>query len=143
MENVIKSLIAPEDDIFMKGGIPTEEVRRTMRKSDIFLFTSNEGEGWGMVLSEAMAEGCVPVASYSAGATTELVKDGVNGFIYYNNNIEELYRKTEILVMNHILSTEMQEKCYETIENEWNADSAVKTLIDMYSKIIRTEKNLI
>lgn len=45
-----------------------------MRESHIFIFTSDRGEGWGVVLSEAMANGCTVVASNKIGAAPFLVK---------------------------------------------------------------------
>ena len=38
-------------------------------------------EGWGLVLVEAMSNGCVPVAFDSYGAVHDIVEDGVNGVI--------------------------------------------------------------
>ena len=50
-----------------------------------------------------MAEGCVPVASYSAGSTTELISDGKNGFVYDNDDASELCDKAERLVKDYDL----------------------------------------
>jgi hypothetical protein len=37
--------------------MPPEEVRVHMEQSNIYLFTSDFGEGWGAVLNEAMNSG--------------------------------------------------------------------------------------
>ncbi|MBR1485991.1 MAG: glycosyltransferase, partial [Synergistaceae bacterium] len=38
------------ENIQFLGGLPTEKVRKIMSESDVFLFTSNQAEGWGLVL---------------------------------------------------------------------------------------------
>jgi glycosyltransferase involved in cell wall biosynthesis len=49
-------------------------------RAKILAFPSRR-EGWGLVLVEAMANGCVPVAFDSYGAVHDIIGDGVNGFI--------------------------------------------------------------
>ncbi|MCH5217389.1 MAG: glycosyltransferase [Muribaculaceae bacterium] len=57
-----------------------EDVERYYREAKIFCLTSTF-EGWGMVLVEAMAFGCVPVAFDSYEAMHDIVADGENGLI--------------------------------------------------------------
>lgn len=57
-----------------------EDVERYYREAKIFCLTSTF-EGWGMVLVEAMAFGCVPVAFDSYEALRDIVADGENGLI--------------------------------------------------------------
>lgn len=49
-------------------------------RAKILAFPSRR-EGWGLVLVEAMANGCVPVAFDSYGAVHDIIDDGVNGVI--------------------------------------------------------------
>ena len=49
-------------------------------RAKIMAFPSRR-EGWGLVLVEAMANGCVPVVFDSYGAVHDIIEDGVNGFI--------------------------------------------------------------
>lgn len=117
------------------GGVPAEEIREIMNKSDVMLFTSNYGEGWGCVLNEAMSEGVAVVASSMAGSTTFLVKPGVNGIVYdgtenglYHNLIELLHFPSKI--------KEYGTNGRETIDNVWNGDIAIDNLIIQYNRII-------
>lgn len=68
--------------IKVKGFLKPDELILEMHKSDVYLFPSDCGEGWGVVLSEAMASGCCPIANVAAGASGYLIKDGANGFGY-------------------------------------------------------------
>ncbi|MBO6297416.1 MAG: glycosyltransferase, partial [Lachnospiraceae bacterium] len=49
------------------GFLKPEEIRAEMERSDIFLFTSDEKEGWGAVLNEAMNSGCMVIARPEIG----------------------------------------------------------------------------
>jgi len=51
-----------EDNVEFLGSMSPEEVRSYMETSQIFLFTSDKGEGWGAVLNESMNSGCAVIA---------------------------------------------------------------------------------
>jgi len=52
-------------------------------------------EPWGLVINEAMASGLPILSSKNVGAAEELVRDGINGFTFDPENIQEL---TSVLV---------------------------------------------
>ena len=56
-------------------------------RASIFLMTSS-AEGWPMVLMEAAQMGTPIVAMDSFGSLHDMVKDGLNGRIVPNNNIQ-------------------------------------------------------
>lgn len=45
------------------------EVRGLMRQHDVYILSSNECEGWGAVVNEALEEGMVVLGTYEAGAS--------------------------------------------------------------------------
>jgi glycosyltransferase involved in cell wall biosynthesis len=47
-------------------------------------------EQWGLVVNEAMASGLPVLVSNRCGCATDLLKDGVNGFIFDPYNVEQL-----------------------------------------------------
>lgn len=53
----------------------------TYRQHHILLLTSSYGEGLGLVLLEAQANGCVPVASRLSGVFDFTIQDGVTGLL--------------------------------------------------------------
>ena len=53
--------------VHMLGARTTYEVRNYMLNSEIHLFTSDRGEGWGAVLNEAMSCACAVVANSEIG----------------------------------------------------------------------------
>lgn len=69
-------------EVAIRGNVANEEVREAMRKSDIFLFSSDRNEGWGAVSNESLSCGCALVASDGIGSTPYLVEEGVNGYSF-------------------------------------------------------------
>lgn len=59
-----------------KSGNPLEYYQR----SKIFIMTSNF-EGFGMTLTEAMQNACVPIAFDTYSSLHDIIKDGYNGYI--------------------------------------------------------------
>lgn len=53
-----------------------------MRQSHVYVLASNGYEGWGVVITEAMMEGCAVVASRAAGVAATLLRDGENGLLF-------------------------------------------------------------
>jgi glycosyltransferase involved in cell wall biosynthesis len=63
------------------GAVPRASVPDLMAEHDVLLFLSIY-EGLGITLVEAMATGCVPVASCIRGVTDFLIRDGDNGLLF-------------------------------------------------------------
>ena len=68
-EQRITRLVQKYDNIHVDGFISPLRVRAEMRNHDVFVLSSNEFEGWGAVVSEALAEGCKVIGTYEAGAS--------------------------------------------------------------------------
>ena len=139
-EALLKDMIKYQDlndCVHMLGSMSPDKVREYMEQSQIYLFTSDRGEGWGVVLNEAMNSGCACVASYSAGSTPFLVKDGVNGLVYKNDNTDELYTKTKQLLDDDKLMDSIAKNAYETIIIEYNPENAAKK----FYKFVETMMN--
>lgn len=133
-EEKLKKMVAlynAETYISFTGALSFETIREYMNASDIFLFTSTEGEGWGVVLNEAMSEGMAVVASDGAGATTYLVKDKVNGEVFPSGKTDILYLKLKKLLENQELIKEYGEQARKTMEQCWNAGQAAKNFVHL------------
>ena len=108
------------------GAMPTEQVRREMEESQIFLFTSGRGEGWGVVLNEAMNAGCAVIAGEKAGSVPYLIKDGHNGMIFRDGDIDGLTEKTAELVRDSVRAGLIGRNAYETVAGEWSPREAAE-----------------
>ena len=62
------------------------------KRASIFVLSSH-WEGFPNVLAEAMAHGCSAIAFDCKTGPSEMIKDGVNGYLVEENNIEQLSKK--------------------------------------------------
>lgn len=122
--------------VHMLGSMKPAEVRDNMEQSEIYLFTSDKVEGWGAVLNESMNSGCAVVASHVIGSVPFLLKDGENGLIYRDGELDDLYQKTKWLLDYPTERMEMSKKAYWTIRDEWNAENAAQKLLHFSEKVI-------
>ena len=83
---------------------PTTDIQREYVNSSLFVFTSRF-EGFGMVLVEAMVCG-LPVVSFACPCgPKDIVRDGEDGFLVENGNIDELVQQLMKLMVDHRLRT--------------------------------------
>lgn len=128
------------DYLNLLGTMRPEEVRRHMETADIFLFTSDFNEGWGAVLNEAMNSGCAVVASHAIGAVPFLVKDGDNGFLYQNDDLDAIYDRVISLVKEPRLREKLGRSAYRTITECWNASVAAERFVQLTEDILSKKK---
>lgn len=82
------------ENIKFTGSVPNEEVYDYYRLSDIFVLPTcqrGNAEAWGLVINEAMGAGKPIVTTDAVGAADDLVKNGINGYVIQNNNVDEMY----------------------------------------------------
>jgi glycosyltransferase involved in cell wall biosynthesis len=119
-----------DDVVTFLGNQNPDNVRRIMEESDIYLTTSDSGEGWGAVINEAMNSGCAVVANKSMGAAPYLIKHGENGMLYRNGHVDELFFCVKTLIENQEMREKIGKAAYQTISGLWNADVAGERLFD-------------
>lgn len=126
LEDMINSL-GLQEDVHLLGSMPPSCVRERMEESEIFLFTSNRNEGWGVVLNEALNSGCAVVANSNIGSVPYLVKNHINGLIY--NNIYEAFKMVKKLLEDNQLRCSLGMRAYDSIIELWNPSTAVTNLL--------------
>lgn len=117
------------EEITMYGFQSPAKVREIMERSHVHLFTSNQLEGWGAVVNEAMNSGCVEVANSQVGAVPFLIKHKQNGLIYKEGSYEDFLQCVLSLFEEKERITEYGKAAYETIIAEWNAEHAARELL--------------
>lgn len=77
-----------EQSVSILGKIPREGIKQKYDQADCFIMIS-KGEAFGLVYLEAMARGCITIASKNEGFDGVIV-DGENGFLCEAGNHREL-----------------------------------------------------
>ena len=77
-----------EDNVECLGKIPRDDIKSRYDAADCMVMIS-EGEAYGLVYLEAMARGCITIASRDEGFDGVIV-DGVNGFLCKAGDAGEL-----------------------------------------------------
>jgi glycosyltransferase involved in cell wall biosynthesis len=125
-----------EDCVNIVGTMPNHKVIEEMKKSHIFLFTSDRNEGWGAALNEAMSNGCTVVASSHIGAVPFLLKERNTGMIFKSGNIYSLQDKVEQLLNSKELCNDMAINAYKIMRNVWSPENASKNLQKLCKAIL-------
>lgn len=117
-EEELKGLCRKEriKDVYFAGHIDIDDIPKFYGIADLFVLPSTE-EVWGLVINEAMACGLPIITTDKVGASADLVKEGVNGYIIEEKNIAQLYEAMKKIVLNPSLQKKMGEQSRKVIEN--------------------------
>lgn len=104
-------------NVFLKGY--TDNVSMVFAKSSVSLLTSKY-EGFSFVILESLINK-TPVISYDIKyGPSNIIDDGINGYLVPNNDKELLAQKIVYLLKNHELAVEMGKKGFLKILNEYS-----------------------
>lgn len=156
---MLSSSLGLNSDVDFKGDIPNHELMSEFAKHDVFLFTSDENEGWGVVANEAMSQSCVLVASDKIGSIPYLIKDGINGYIFKSskshygfkkcdvtvdpNALSSLFRVVESLMNSWDSTVKVKREAQYTIENIWNPRRASLSLLQLIDELLEAKDTVI
>jgi glycosyltransferase involved in cell wall biosynthesis len=87
------------DNIFFEGFVQKEELVKYYKLADVFVLPSLN-EVWGLVVNEAMACSLPVICSKVAGAGKDLIKEGINGYLFDPFNINDLTDKLKAILYN-------------------------------------------
>jgi len=111
------------------------DVPDLMRKSDILVLPSIE-EGFGLVITEAMGSGCVPLAS---DACTEICSHMKTGLMHHVGDIDALTQHITMLHEDRGLLQRLRAESLRTApEITWTA--AGQILLDVYRETIAAQQ---
>ena len=143
MEKKMRAMIdryGLNNEVKLVGSLSLEKVRERMESAEILLFTSDQNEGWGAVVNEAMNSGCAVVVSDAVGSAAYLIRQGENGQIYHSGNVADLYEKTKFLLQHEAERKAISENAYRTITEQWNCNEAAERLARVAEALIAGEK---
>jgi glycosyltransferase involved in cell wall biosynthesis len=110
------------------------DVSRHYKQCSIVIHASTEPEPFGMVLIEAMAE-ARPLIASAFGAASEIITDGVEGFIVNPNDTAALAAKISELLLNPAKAKSMGMAGLERVRTTYDPRSGAKQFEHLYSDV--------
>ncbi len=102
-------------NVFFPGFVNQTALPDYYNMADIFVLPSGIGETWGLVVNEAMCFGLPVIVSDISGCSTDLVKQGKNGYIFKTGDIGQLSRYLNMLIKNKKLRNQMGSRSLKII----------------------------
>ena len=123
-----------------KGCIYGDDKSKELDDADIFVFpTYYQNECFPLVLLEAMAHG-LPCVATNEGAITDIVEDGVTGFIAKKNCPEDLANKISCLLRNDSLRQQMGIAGRNKYENKFTLERFEQNFVNCLNAVLADSK---
>ena len=110
------------------------ELSKWFTIADVFALPSGH-EPWGLVVNEAMCFSLPVVASDQVGAVGDLVRGGVNGFVFGAQDVHALAYHLEQLLSDPPLRARFGQKSREIIEH-WSYQEGVNGIIACVEEVV-------
>lgn len=117
------------------GRIAPADVPAVMSEHDVFLLPSRF-EGLGLALVEAMAAGCVPVASRIRGVTDFVVRDGSDGFLFDIGNVKRAATLVRRLADDRSLLAGMSRTARRNVTGRFDLKSMMVSYSDLVNSVL-------
>jgi len=122
------------DKVLLLKNLNRKEVFKIYEKVDLFIIPSTD-EPASISQLEAMAHS-LPVICSDANGTACYIEDGINGFIFADNDKKALNEVINKICDNTKLIPEMGRASYEIIESKCNLINYLKSILEIYHKMV-------
>lgn len=112
-----------------------------IKQSDIVLVCATN-EGFGRVAVEGMLLK-KPIIGANSGGTTELITDGLNGFLYESGDHKQLANKIEYFIKHNKDLEKMGQNGYEFVINNFNEKMYLEKLLKEFTELKKIKKEKI
>ncbi len=119
--------------------VPFGKPETIMAELDV-LFHPSLYESFGRIYAEAMAAG-VPVVAARAGAATELVQEGVTGYLVADNDIDTAAKRVLNLLESSELRAKMGRSGRQKVEAEYTLDRLANRMHALYEEMISENRS--
>ncbi len=107
-------------NIIFYGNIQNEDAWKLYKKADIFVLPCSGKKGteaWGLVINEAASMGIPIITTDAVGATGDLVKDGVNGYVVKAGSVSALLLAVKTLISDKAMRDSMGKESRKLFES--------------------------
>jgi glycosyltransferase involved in cell wall biosynthesis len=134
------SKLGLENIVTLEGKIPNMQVPIALNEFDVFCSTSVlDSESFGVAVIEAMATK-LPVVVTDVSGFKEVVLNNETGIIVERKNPEKIAEGLKKLILDDELRKEYGEKARKRVEELYNWQENVSTMIKIYQKVLSKTK---
>lgn len=108
-------------NVEFKPSMPSSAIRELMRTHDIYVFSSNQHEGWGAVVNESLVEGMNVIGTYESGASSVLLPESC------------LYHAGDVVRLSQLLKTNIKSSGI----GQWTPENAAQALVKIAEGVKR------
>jgi len=123
----VKQIIANCKNIEIKGAFKPDQIAKIFKQIDVLIIPSTWFENAPLVLRNSFLAK-TPVIGTNLGGISELIKDGVNGFLFENENSDDLAKKIDHIINNPEILKKFRFPKQKTI------DENAQELIRLYAR---------
>jgi len=132
-----KKIEGYEEFIQFIGPLYNNKKLKFIQKCNLLVFpTYYKTETWGLVILEAMQLG-LPVITTDEGATTDMIEDGVNGYIVNKKDPEDIKDKLLKFINQPSLIDEMGKINREKYLNKFSIDTFENNLSQVFDNLLK------
>jgi len=128
--------------VILPGLVPHEEVPRYLSCMDIVLAPYPKLDFWypsSMKLFEYMSAGKAVVAT-GVGQMSEIIQDGVNGYIFDPDVAGDLFQKLITLGDSSEARQRVSARARRDIEEKWNWQAHAKKMVEIFDDILQRRR---
>lgn len=131
------SALEIRENVDFVGWRSSEEVGKLMQQSHVFLMTSGFGEGWALVINEAIARGCMAVANQLVGAAPWLIKNHETGLLYDQAKLGDVINSLAGLRHDQILKMGTNARALH--DAQWSAAVAAERVVELSRALLAND----
>lgn len=113
-----------------------DDIERILNITDISINSSIKGEALSGSIRESLACG-VPVVASDISGNKEIVKDGINGFLFKPTDYMTLADRLERLLTSATLRQEFSQNALKTITERFTVAKMAQDTLEIYQKILQ------
>jgi len=129
LRGLVKSLNL-EERVLLMGSIEHKNLPDYLAMADIFVQPSIGHEAFGITIIEAMSMS-IPVVASNNGGIKDIIIDGINGYLFEINNIEEMIEKIKIC---YEFKERISEEARKDVLSKFTWTSSMDKLIEIIRK---------
>ena len=103
-------------NVSITGFVNQKELREYYKISNLMILPSLY-ETWGLTINEAFASNTPVICTDNCGCSSDLIENRKTGFIYKSGDLDDLYKKTELILNDKKLSIFMTKNIKKKIKN--------------------------